>query len=94
MCDKLSMKLMGDIPATKGNKMDQKKIDRISELTRISRERELTPQEQQERAILRGEYIAAFKQSLVSSLDNTYIVDEKGNKRKVERKAKKKNELN
>ncbi len=74
--------------------MDQKKIDRISELTRISRERELTPEEQQERAILRGEYIEAFKQSLVSSLDNTYIVDEKGNKRKVERKAKKKNELN
>lgn len=74
--------------------MDQKKIDRISELTRISRERELTPEEQQERAILRGEYIEAFKQSLISSLDNTYIVDEKGNKRKVERKAKKKNELN
>ena len=74
--------------------MDQKKIDRISELTRISRERELTPEEQQERAILRGEYIEAFKQSLVSSLDNTYIVDEKGNKRKVERKAKKKNEFN
>lgn len=73
--------------------MDQKKIDRISELTRISRERELTAEEQQERAILRGEYIAAFKRSLVSSLDNTYIVDEKGNKRKVERKAKKKNEL-
>lgn len=74
--------------------MDQKKIDRISELTRISRERELTPEEQQERAILRGEYIEAFKQSLVSSLNNTYIVDEKGNKRKVERKAKKKDELN
>lgn len=74
--------------------MDQKKIDRISELTRISRERELTHEEQQERAILRGEYIEAFKQSLVSSLDNTYIVDEKGNKRKVERKAKKKNEFN
>lgn len=74
--------------------MDQKKIDRISELTRISRERELTPEEQQERAILRGEYIEAFKRSLVSSLDNTYIVDEKGNKRKVQRKAKKKNELN
>lgn len=74
--------------------MDQKKIDRISELTRISKERELTPEEQQERAILRGEYIEAFKQSLVSSLDNTYIVDEKGNKRKVERKAKKKNEFN
>lgn len=74
--------------------MDQKKIDRISELTRISRERELTPEEQQERAILRGEYIEAFKQSLVSNLDNTYIVDEKGNKRKVERKAKKKNEFN
>ena len=33
-------------------------MDRISELTRIARERELTPDEQAERKTLREEYIA------------------------------------
>ncbi|MBR0541848.1 MAG: DUF896 domain-containing protein, partial [Clostridia bacterium] len=28
----------------------------------------------------------AFKKNLTAQLDNTYIVDEKGNKRKLERK--------
>ncbi|MEG2016724.1 MAG: hypothetical protein RR069_06445 [Oscillospiraceae bacterium] len=32
--------------------------------------------------------MAAFKSSLVSQLENTYIVDEKGNKKKVESKNK------
>ena len=54
-------------------KMEQKKIDRISELTRISRERELTEEEQKERAALRREYIDSYKASLTGILDNTYI---------------------
>ncbi|MBE6782776.1 MAG: DUF896 domain-containing protein [Ruminococcaceae bacterium] len=66
--------------------MDQKKIDRINELARLAKQRELTPEEQDERQKLRREYIDAFKASLVGTLENTYIVDEKGNKRKVERK--------
>ena len=66
--------------------MEQSKIDRINELTRISRERTLTEEELAERAALRAEYIAAVKESLASQLDNTYIVDEQGNKRKVSRK--------
>ena len=66
--------------------MDQKKIDRINELARLAKERELTAEEQTERQILRREYIDAFKASLVGTLENTYIVDEKGNKKKVERK--------
>lgn len=70
--------------------MDQKKMERISELTKISRERELTEEEQQERAVLRREYIDSFKRSLTCQLDSMYIVDEKGNKTKVERKGKKK----
>lgn len=65
--------------------MEQYKIDRISELTRISRERVLTPEEMAERAALRAEYIAAIKSSLENTLKNTYIVDEKGTKRKVQR---------
>jgi len=69
--------------------MEQWEYDRISELTRIARERELTPEEQEERADLRRRYIDSFKRSLTSQLDVTYIVDEKGNKTKLERKKKK-----
>lgn len=66
--------------------MKQEEIDRISELTRLSRERPLTAQEQEERAELRRRYIDSFKASLVSQLETTYIVDDKGNKTKVQRK--------
>ena len=58
--------------------MEQKKIDRISELTRISRERELTEEEQKERAQLRREYIDSYKASLTGILDNTYIQNPDG----------------
>ena len=40
----------------------------------------------QERALLRREYVEAVKASLRAQLDNTYIVDEQGNKRKLEPK--------
>lgn len=66
--------------------MDQKKIDRISELTRISRERELTEQERKERAALRLEYIEAYKLSLTGILDNTYIQNPDGTKTKLKMK--------
>lgn len=69
--------------------MEQKKIDRINELAHLAKERELTAEEQEERSILRREYIDSFKRSLVSQLETTYIVDEKGNKTKVQRKGKK-----
>ena len=67
-------------------KMEQKKIDRISELTRISRERELTADEQKERAALRREYIDAYKSSLTGILDNTYIQEPDGTKHKLKPK--------
>lgn len=66
--------------------MEQKKIDRINELARKSKTVGLTDAEKEEQAILRREYIDSFKRSLTSQLDNMYIVDEKGNKKKVERK--------
>ncbi|MBQ9516729.1 MAG: DUF896 domain-containing protein [Eubacterium sp.] len=67
--------------------MEQKKIDRINELARKSKTPEgLTDEEKQEQANLRLEYINSYKASLISQLENTYIVDEKGNKRKLERK--------
>lgn len=68
--------------------MEQRKKDRISELTRISRERELTEAEQEERKLLRAEYLQSWKESVIGTLDNTYLVDEDGNKRKLERKER------
>ena len=47
--------------------------DRISELTRIARERDLTPDEQAERKALREEYIADWRRSTIDVLENTYI---------------------
>ena len=41
--------------------MDKNKIDRINELGRIAKERELTPEEQAERQALHEEYIAYFR---------------------------------
>ena len=61
--------------------MEQSKIDRISQLTRIARQRELTEEEQQERQALRREYIDSVKASLAGQLDNTVIVDPQGNRR-------------
>ncbi len=68
----------------------QEQIDRINELARKAKTPEgLTEEEQAERAVLRRAYIDSFKESLVGHLENTYIVDEKGNKTKVTRKGKK-----
>ena len=60
-------------------------IERINELARKAKTVGLTPEENEERAKLRRAYIdvAAVRESLQSQLDNTYIVDAKGNKRKL-----------
>ncbi len=44
--------------------MDKVKIDRINELGRIAKERELTEEEKQERQALRDEYIAYVRAEL------------------------------
>jgi len=49
--------------------MEHEKIERISELTRISRERELTPEEQAERAELRKEYLDGFRENMRQVLE-------------------------
>lgn len=67
----------------------QEQIDRINVLAKKSKTPEgLTEEEKIEQQKLRRLYIDSFKESLVGQLENTYIVDEKGNKRKVERKGK------
>ncbi len=66
--------------------MNQEKINRINELARKSKAEGLTEAEKEEQALLRREYIDSVKASLIGQLENTYIVDVKGNKKKVERK--------
>ena len=53
---------------------------RINELARKAQTVGLTPEELTERDKLRRIYIDSVKANLTGQLDNTYIVDEKGNK--------------
>ena len=66
--------------------MTEEKIARINALAKKSREEGLTEEEKAEQAVLRREYIDGFKRSLVGQLENTYIVEPDGTKRKVQRK--------
>jgi len=66
--------------------MEQSKIDRINELARLAKERELTPEELEERRILREEYIADWRKSTISVLENTYVVGPDGKKRPLAKK--------
>ena len=68
--------------------MDQKQIDRINELARKAKTPEgLNEWEEMERAALRREYVDSVLGSLRGQLDNTYIMDEKGNKKKLKKKG-------
>ena len=67
--------------------MDQKKVDRINELARKAKTEGLTEAEAVERAALRREYIDSVVGNLKGHLDNTYYVDEKGNKEKLKKKG-------
>ena len=63
--------------------MDNTLIKRINELSRKSKAEGLTEAEQAEQATLRAQYIAEFRQGMMNTLDQVYIVDEKGNKKKL-----------
>ena len=62
-------------------------IERINELARKAKTVGLTPEENEERAKLRRAYIDSVVGDLRQQLDNTYIMDEKGNKRKLKPKG-------
>ncbi len=67
--------------------MDQKKIDRINKLARKAKSVGLTEEESVERAALHREYIDSMVGNLKGHLDNTYYVDEQGNKEKLKKKG-------
>ncbi len=53
-------------------------IDRINELARKSKTVGLTEEERTEQQRLRDAYRAAFRQSLIGTLEHTVIVDKSG----------------
>ena len=53
--------------------MDHKKIERISELSRISRVRQLTHEELEEREALRREYLDGFRQNAQAVLESVRL---------------------
>ncbi len=53
--------------------MEKHHIERINELTRLSRERALTAEEQAERAVLRSNYLKAMRGQLTAQLENVVI---------------------
>ena len=69
--------------------MLQEKLLRINELAKKAKSPEgLTDEEKVEQQQLRAEYIAEWRQGVTQVLDNTYVMDEHGNKRKLEKKDK------
>ena len=68
--------------------MEQKQIDRINELARKAKTAEgLTEWEELERAALRREYVDSVLGSLKGQLDNTYLMEADGTKRKLGKKG-------
>ena len=67
--------------------MKQEQINRINELARKAKTPEgLTEAEQAEQAVLRRAYIDSVLGNLKGQLDNTYLVDEQGRRRKLKQK--------
>lgn len=66
--------------------MAEELINRINELARKSRTEGLTEEEKAEQAELRKRYIKSFRQGLENTMNNVYIMDKDGNKKKVEKR--------
>lgn len=70
------------------HKMEQKKIDRINELARISKTRPLTETEKSEQAALRGEYLAEVRASFGETLAHTVVLYPDGTKKPLQKTQK------
>ena len=66
--------------------MENKYLKRVNELATIAKTRPLTPEEEAERQEVRKLYMAEWRKGFVQVLDNTYLVDEQGNKTKLKKK--------
>ena len=69
--------------------MENSKLQRINELARIKKERELTAEETAERDALRKEYLDEWRKGAIEVLENTYIQTPDGKQHKLQRKDNK-----
>ena len=70
--------------------MEKEKLNRINELAaKVKRGEVLTPEELEERAALRTEYIREFRASMTGILDNTVIVRPDGTREQVSDRGQK-----
>ena len=53
--------------------MEQKSLKRLNELAALAKTRDLTPEEEAERAALRSEYLKSFRAAFQQQLDSTVI---------------------
>lgn len=67
--------------------MEKAKIERINFLAAKARKEGLSEKEKAEQQMLRDEYREGFRKNLTSQLANTYIIDENGNKTKLNKKG-------
>lgn len=67
--------------------MEQKKIDRINELARKAKTTGLTDEETEERAVLRREYIEAFRANTRATLESIVIQEEDGSLTPLQKKT-------
>lgn len=72
----------------------QEQIDRINFLARKAKSEGLTPEEAEEQRVLRAQYVAAFKESLRSNLENTVIVRPDGTRERITKKNPRPTERN
>lgn len=68
--------------------MENSKLNRINELAKIARERQLSQEELTERDALRKEYISEWRLGAEQVLESTYIIGPDGKKRKLQKKKK------
>lgn len=66
--------------------MTKELIVRINFLSKKSKTEGLTEAEKAEQKKLREEYIKIFRMGVKNTLNNVYVVDEEGNKKKLNKK--------
>ena len=65
--------------------MEKVKLDRINELAKLMKERELTEEEKAEQYELRQEYIREIRMSFGAMLDNTVIQYPDGSRKSLKK---------
>ena len=69
--------------------MEHEKVERINELARLAKQRELTPEEQTERAALRKEYLDGFRENMRQVLEGIKLQRPDGSLEPLQKKQDK-----